>query len=293
MRRWRIDAIRDDMSPFPGLSVLAPFLGKKAIVVVHNLFGGLAGWRRFYSLPFAIAGAVGEFLLLHGLLRYRAVATAAPWLAAYVRDHGGLRIEVALGPQRHRPGVDPATPAERPDRADRHLRPLQRAQGAPRLVAAAATLRERGHAFHLTLIGGGPLEGDVRRTDCLGSGSADHVTVSPTLPRAELLRQVVEHDLFVLASSSEGLPLALLEAMAAGLPAVVADRPYVQGLVTGAEARLFDPDEPEALADAIAADLMDPAGAEARAVRARALVETYSWDRAAAAELRLLESVAS
>ena len=286
-RRWRIDAIRDDMSPFPGLSLLAPFLGPRALVVVHNLFGGVAGWRRFYSLPFALAGALGERLLLRGLLRYRAVATAAPWLAAYVRQRGSLSARVEPIPN----GIDleaipRRTPRGRVERIVSFGR-FSAHKGLVELIAAAAELRDRQLPFHLTLIGGGPLEPLVRAR-IAASSLEPHVSLAPTLPRAELLRALTGHDLFVLSSASEGLPMSLLEAMAAGLPAIVADRPYVQGLVTSVEARLFDLDRPGALADAIATDLRDPAGAEARAARARTRVEDFSWDRAAEGELRLL-----
>jgi glycosyltransferase involved in cell wall biosynthesis len=80
--------------------------------------------------------------------------------------------------------------------------------------------------------------------------------------------------LFVLPSISEGLPVALLEAMAwgraivatrvGGVPDVVAD---------GVEARIVPPDDPQALADAIRALMTEPDERQrlGRAARKRAL----------------------
>jgi len=59
-------------------------------------------------------------------------------------------------------------------------------------------------------------------------------------------------DVFVLSSRSEGLPVSLLEAMAAGLPLIVSDvggMPEVARM-TGAAA-VVPPGSPDALADAI------------------------------------------
>jgi glycosyltransferase involved in cell wall biosynthesis len=80
--------------------------------------------------------------------------------------------------------------------------------------------------------------------------------------------------LFVLPSLSEGLPVALLEAMAWGRPIVATRVGGVPDVVTdGVEARIVPPDDPEALADAIRALMRDPEERRrlGRAARQRAL----------------------
>ncbi len=290
--RWKIDLVRDDMSPFPGLSVLAPLFGRRAVVVVHNLFGGFRGWRRFYSAPFALAGAMGEWLLLRGWLRYQAVAAVAPWLAEYVRENGGGRCAVEAIPN----GIDIESFSLRPRRGriERIVSfgRFSEHKGLVDLVAACASLRDRGVRFDLTLIGAGPLEARIRAA-VAAHALGDRIRIEPPVARRALLRQLPEYDLFVLASEAEGLPFALLEAMAARVPTIVAARRWATTLLDCSETRFYDCAVPGALADAIAETVADPGAAEARAERARRRVEGFDWDETARAELSLMTSASS
>ena len=67
-----------------------------------------------------------------------------------------------------------------------------------------------------------------------------NVEVSGWLPPDEVKRRIVEADVFLLTSRWEGFPMVLLEAQAAGLPAVVLRAPGTSGVVlqerTGFEA---------------------------------------------------------
>lgn len=91
----------------------------------------------------------------------------------------------------------------------------------PTLIRAFAELRRKTKAT-LILLGDGPLRSvleDLAQSEGLGSnvrftGAADSATVRSYLQAS---------DVFALLSSLEGLPVALLEAMSAGLPAVVSD----------------------------------------------------------------------
>ena len=100
-------------------------------------------------------------------------------------------------------------------------------------------------------------------------------------------------DLFVLPSLWEGLSIALLEAMAAGLP-VVATR--VSGtdqvLRQGESGLVVEPRDEDALAEALQAVLNDPELARDLGARARATVEEeHSAERAARAYLELYKEV--
>ena len=67
-------------------------------------------------------------------------------------------------------------------------------------------------------------------------------------------------DVFVLPSRFEGLPLVAIEAMLAGVPVVATDVGSVsEAVVDGSTGQLVPPDDPAALARAIASLLADPA----------------------------------
>ena len=88
--------------------------------------------------------------------------------------------------------------------------------------------------------------------------------------RADVGSLLAAADVFVLPSRSEGLPLALLEAMFAGRPIVatrVGEVPTV--LADGAAGLLVDPGSPDQLAAAIDRLLGDPALAQTLGSRAQ------------------------
>ena len=96
-------------------------------------------------------------------------------------------------------------------------------------------------------------------------------------------------DLFAFPSHQEGFPLTLLEAMAVGLPVVSSsiDGP-VEMIVDGETGRLVPPDEPQALADTLAALIAKPDEAKTMGERAR---ETVLRDYGSARLARRLEAV--
>jgi glycosyltransferase involved in cell wall biosynthesis len=102
-------------------------------------------------------------------------------------------------------------------------------------------------------------------------------------------------DLFVLPSLREGLPVALLEAMAVGVP-VVATRVggVPHALDGGSCGTLVPPGDPSALATALLDALADPEQGAALAQRARARVRArYGIDRQARAIESICRAVAA
>jgi glycosyltransferase involved in cell wall biosynthesis len=83
----------------------------------------------------------------------------------------------------------------------------------------------------------------------------------------EAARYFAAFDVFVLSSRTEGLPMVMLEAMAAGIPIVATNVGGIPDLLSPKEGLLVPPENPTALAAAIRATLHDR---EAAAERARA-----------------------
>lgn len=80
-------------------------------------------------------------------------------------------------------------------------------------------------------------------------------------------------DVFVLSSRTEGSPIVLLEAMAAGVPIVATSVGGVPDMVSPAEAILVPPEDPLALAAAVRQSLAEPGAASARGGAARLRLE--------------------
>lgn len=136
---------------------------------------------------------------------------------------------------------------------------LSEEKGLSCLIEAwAQVLRNRSNT-RLWLVGEGPIRDQLAeqierlhiRGRCVLVGSFDSVE--------ELLAAA---DLFVLPSREEGTSVALLEAMANGLPVVASDIPGNRSLITSGEhGLLVPPDDAEAMAGAIENLLNNPSRA--------------------------------
>jgi len=76
-------------------------------------------------------------------------------------------------------------------------------------------------------------------------------------------------DVLVLSSRTEGTPIVLLEAMAAGVPVVATSVGGIPDVAPAGEVMLVPPDSPERLAHAITDCLADPGATAGRVARAR------------------------
>jgi glycosyltransferase involved in cell wall biosynthesis len=105
------------------------------------------------------------------------------------------------------------------------------------------------------LIGSGPLEAALRhRSADLGLGDRSVFAGS----RHDVLELLPGFDVFALSSRFEGLPIALLEAMATGLACVVTRVGGIPEVVTdGRDGLLVEPGDPDALATALGKVLAD------------------------------------
>ena len=151
------------------------------------------------------------------------------------------------------------------------------------LLEAAALLARRGAAFELWLAGDGPERTSIEQ--CIAAlGLATKVRLLGTVPHGDLMRLYRERraDCVVLPSLDlghglhEGLSVALVEAMAHGIPAVGTRTGGLPELLAGGAGVLVEPGHPSALADALA-DVLFSAPLRARLATAgrRRVEEEY------------------
>ena len=182
-------------------------------------------------------------------------------------------VPVPAGPWAPRPGWREAPRAAFVGR-------LAPEKGLGALVEAWPIVRRAHPGARLALIGEGPerpsLEGLIGRLGLLGAVELPGLSPDP----AADLRAA---DLFVLPSREEGMSIALLEAMALGVPAVASAIPGNAAILAdGILGRLAPPDDPAALARAILDQWGDPDRAAAMAWAARRRVlEDYSIEAVA------------
>ncbi len=123
------------------------------------------------------------------------------------------------------------------------------------LLQAARLVHEEVPSVHFYVAGQGPLEESIR-SDSLRARMGDYFHVLGRVPTAARLSACA--DVFVLCSSWEGRPVALMEALAAGVPAVVTAVGGMPDLVRdGVNGRLVPPDDPWAVAAALVTVLHD------------------------------------
>ena len=111
---------------------------------------------------------------------------------------------------------------------DGHLRIINTAmmhnhsKGHLVLLEAMAELRRRAVDCSLTLIGDGARR-TVFEAQAVRPGVSDNVRFLGLVDADSVAAHVAQHDLFALPSYQEGMPRAMLEAMAAGIPVIASD----------------------------------------------------------------------
>jgi glycosyltransferase involved in cell wall biosynthesis len=135
------------------------------------------------------------------------------------------------------------------------------------LLEAFAQLAARYPALHVAIAGRGELEPSLRER-------SRHLQVSDRFHllglRSDVGNVLAGADVFVLPSLSEGVPLALLEAMLAGRPVIASAVGEVPMVLNDGRAGILVPaGDPAALANALAALLADPTRARRLGAAAR------------------------
>jgi glycosyltransferase involved in cell wall biosynthesis len=155
---------------------------------------------------------------------------------------------------------------------------LQPYKGQRYLVDACEILRQRGIDFRCRIIGGGELKSELE-TLIAEKKLGDRIQLAGPLPQdvvAQILPQAdcyVQPSIIAPSGQMEGIPVALMEALACALPVVATDISGISELVRPAQTgTLVPPENPQALAEAMLAIHADFEGAKAMAWAGRELV---------------------
>jgi glycosyltransferase involved in cell wall biosynthesis len=129
---------------------------------------------------------------------------------------------------------------------------LAREKGLYELLTGLKLAHAAGVRARLVITGSGPEEEGLRRF-VAAAGIGHAVSFAGPVCGAGKSALFAQSDLFVLPSHAEGLPYALLESMAAGVPAIVTRVGAIPEVVFEGVHGLFVPlHDPEAIARAIA-----------------------------------------
>jgi glycosyltransferase involved in cell wall biosynthesis len=126
---------------------------------------------------------------------------------------------------------------------------LEHEKGLDTLIRALELVSRQSTRYTCTILGSGRLENDLREM-CVWSGIASNVKFEGFV--ADVRAYLGASDIFVLPSRNEGLPYALLEAMASGLPCIATDVGGVREVISdGADGKIVPSESPDQLAAAI------------------------------------------
>jgi glycosyltransferase involved in cell wall biosynthesis len=287
------------------LVVLASQLERRPLVCTHQLA------RETDDLPFGPLGRRFRTLALRTVYRRadRNIAVSAEGL-------GLLCTRVGLDPKRTvriNNGVDLARfgplPGEERARLRRSIAAdaaeslaisctvarLSAQKGLEVLIEAAGRLRDKAGLPDICflVVGDGELR-DQLRLQVAELGLEDTVRLVGGQPPDEIPRWLAAADLFVLPSRYEGMSIAVMEAMASGLPVVATEVSGTAELIPDADhGRVVPVGDAAALAAAIEELLTDPELRRRIGARGLARVRAFSWEGVFVRTARLLEETSA
>ncbi len=272
--------------------------GSSAVVLIQNML--------LFQPREAARYGTGPARLRLARLRGRVVASLAQADGAIFPSEFGRYMATVAVPQSRAHttvipnGVDPRfrdpNPGARARRVPKRLlyvSTLDVYKHQDTVVGALGLLRKQGHHdLHLHLVGPWqePMLGRVRRA-IAETGLHEQVALTPGVSHDALPGVYHAADIGLFASSCETFPNILLEMMAAGLPMVCSVRLPMPDVCLD-DAVYADPEDPEALAAAVARLLADDAARRRMGRRLAERASAYDWPTCARHTFAFLGEVA-
>lgn len=277
LARRRFDVVEADHMPYLQLFPLRAITGlrRRRLVVTWHEVWGPDYWRAYLGAR----GRIGWWIERAAMRLPDEIIAASEETGRRLREHLGPRARITVAPN----GIDlDAVRAARPSGRAVDLVVVGRLLGHKRidmLLDAVAVLHARGREVTCRVIGAGPgRAGLVARAERLGI--ADAVEFRSDVDRRQELYSLVKSGrVFAFPSEREGFGIAVLEALACGLPVVTTSAPdnLATALVERSGRGLVC--APTAAAFASALERVLPGGDRAPAAqRDDGWLAEYDWD---------------
>jgi len=152
-------------------------------------------------------------------------------------------------------------------------------KGLKILIEAAKHVRSHINDVKFILVGDGPLRNELEHLIKV-RGLTNHMSLIGPLKHEEVADVLAKASIFTFPSIKEGMPKAVLEAMAAGKAVVASDIPGMDEIIeSGFNGVLVQPRNASALGDTIIALLNDKRLRKSLGRNARqAVIKHFSWD---------------
>jgi glycosyltransferase involved in cell wall biosynthesis len=260
-----------------GLPWYAPWWsGTNCVAYIHEVLGPV--WNAFYSWPL---NRIGQWQERWTHWAYRAVPFWTPSDSTKIVLHKHGVREVRVFPN----GTD-ATPLTELDRkplcrpvrlvAVARLAPNKRVEHA---IQAASILLHKGIQAHLTIVGSGEAEAQLKHL--ASQPELDkRVTFTGPLPEEGKDAELRRAHLLIHTSIREGWGLNVIEANALGTPAIVYPvGGLVDSTVNGQTGIVTRDETPEAVADSVLALLNKPGEYDRLRLNAWERAKTFAWQK--------------
>jgi glycosyltransferase involved in cell wall biosynthesis len=245
-------------------SPVAHRLGIPRVTTVHGLTGGDLRTRLYERIQRWAIGRFDAVVAVSQPLGRRLVEAGVPEQRLHVVPNAWSPAGEPLGREAARETL--RLPADR--FCVGWVGRLSREKGPDVALEALSLVADL--PIDLSFVGDGALRAELERRSA-ALGLEHRVRWHGTVQGAA--RVVPGFDAWVLSSRTEGTPIALFEAMAAGVPIAATRVGGVPDVISGREALLVPPDDPAGLASAIRVLFHDRREALARAQRARRRLE--------------------
>lgn len=290
----RVDLVHEDISPFPSYypNELCRRFQVPHAALVHQLQGNLPDWVRNYGL-LGIPGSIGELALRRGWVRYSRVITDSAWMKDSLSNDLSPEkvtwIPNGVDSDDFRPGSGPGSIEEQEERLEflcvgRFLG----WKGHRTLLRSFARFLSKDDQARLTMVGTGP-EFKTTKAYARQLGILSDVRFLGWVSHEEMPHLYRQMNVFILPSiGTEGLSVALLEAMSSGLPIIASDVIGNRAVLDPSNAILVAAGDETALADAMLSLSEDEFRRKelGGAGRSKA-IEMFSWDRVVEREIEL------